>query len=497
MSRHLRAVALGLCLTAVATACQTPGFNEVRNPVAFNTPLAIPALNQGTLDGAGNRVFELEADESSSEFLPGKGTPTWGYNGHYLGPTLRAERGDRVKVRFLNHLGGATTVHWHGMHLPARADGNPHQLVEPGHTWEPEWTIDQPAATLWYHPHPHGKTQDHVYNGLAGLFVIDDDRHVSLPHKYGVDDIPVIVQDKRLSADGRMSLDDDGSPVGVLGHTIMVNGTVGPYQKVATERVRLRLLNASNARIYNFGFDDNRQFMLVGTDGGLLERPVATTRTQLSPGERAEIVAEMSPETKTVLKSYPPDLNSVVAPSAVGGGDTFEVLQLRADSSLAQSPRVPEKLADLPRATAEGAVKTRTFQLEGRTINGQRMDMNRIDHAVEVGTSEVWEVRNRNPFPHNFHVHDVQFRVLSIDGHAPPAEVAGRKDTIYLSPRHTYRLLLRFEDYTDPSTPYMFHCHLLLHEDEGMMGQFVVVEPGGKAGNTAHQPGAHQHKGHG
>lgn len=257
MSPHLRAVALGLCLTAVSTACQAPGFNEVTNPVAFNTPMAIPPLNQGTLDGLGNRVFELKAGEGSSKFLPDKATPTWGYNGPYLGPTLWAERGDHVKVRFSNHLSEATTVHWHGMHLPARADGNPHQLVEPRHAWEPEWTIDQPAATLWYHPHPHGKTEHHVYNGLAGLFVIHDGRYASLPHEYGVDDIPVIVQDKRLGADGRISLDNDGL-LGVLGHTILVNGTVGPYQKVATERVRLRLLNASNARIYNFGFDDNR-----------------------------------------------------------------------------------------------------------------------------------------------------------------------------------------------------------------------------------------------
>jgi FtsP/CotA-like multicopper oxidase with cupredoxin domain len=483
-------------LLVLTAACQSPATPEVAHTVAFDTPLAIPPIESGTLDGAGNRVFELRAEKGSREFLPGETTPTWGYNGSYLGPTLRANRGDHVKVKVTNELDEATTVHWHGMHLPARADGGPHQLVQPGHDWEPEWTINQPAATLWYHPHPHGQTGRHVYNGLAGLFIIDDGQAAMLPHDYGVDDVPLIVQDKRLDADGKMRLDDD-SLVGLLGHTILVNGTAGPYQEVRTDRVRLRLLNASNARIYNFGFDDSRRFSLVASDGGLLERPVALTRLQLSPGERAEIVVEMSPGTTAVLKSYPPDLDSAVPPATVGGGDTFEVLQLRAAASLAGSHDVPERLADPAPAAGDRVARTLTLTLEGRQINGRTMDMSRIDQVVEVGTSEIWEVRNQNPFPHNFHVHDQQFRVLSIDGRQPPPELAGRKDTVYLSPHHTYRLLLTFRDYTDPQTPYMYHCHLLLHEDEGMMGQFVVVEPGGRAEHPSPHAGAHEHRGRG
>ncbi|MGO1803006.1 MAG: multicopper oxidase domain-containing protein, partial [Microbacteriaceae bacterium] len=116
--------------------------------------------------------------------------------------------------------------------------------------------------------------------------------------------------------------------------------------------------------------------------------------------------------------------------------------------------------------------------LNGREINGEEMDMNRIDEVVHVGDTEVWEVRSTQPIPHSFHIHDVQFRVLSVDGQAPPPELAGPKDTIYLEPNRAYRLLVRFEDYADPTMPYMYHCHMLLHEDEGMMGQFVVIEPG-------------------
>ncbi|MDR0359596.1 MAG: multicopper oxidase domain-containing protein, partial [bacterium] len=201
-------------------------------------------------------------------------------------------------------------------------------------------------------------------------------------------------------------------------------------------------------------------------------------RVQLSPAERAEIVVDMAPGTTAMLKSYPPDLDSPLPPSSIGTDATFAVLQLRAAADLAPSPEVPAHLADLPDASAQTAVKTRTFELEGREINGHHMDMDRVDTVVEEGTSEIWEVRSMNPFPHSFHVHDQQFRILSIDGHSPSPELAGRKDTVLLSPQHKYRLLLSFQDYADPSTPYMYHCHLLRHEDQGMMGQFVVVPPG-------------------
>lgn len=177
-----------------------------------------------------------------------------------------------------NELTEATTVHWHGMHLPARFDGGPHQLIEPGQTWSPRWRIDQPAATLWYHPHPHGQTREHVNNGLAGMFILDDpDSKIAeqLPHEYGVDDIPLIVQDKRLDGDGEIQS-------GGLGEDILVNGTYAPYIDVTTQSVRLRLLNASVTRVFSFGFSDNRAFTMVGSDGGLLPAPVPLHRLLLS-----------------------------------------------------------------------------------------------------------------------------------------------------------------------------------------------------------------------
>jgi FtsP/CotA-like multicopper oxidase with cupredoxin domain len=341
--------------------------------------------------------------------------------------------------------------------------------------------VDQPAATLWYHPHPHGQTARHVYRGLAGLFIVDDpDAVTDLPGRYGVDDIPVIVQDRRLDDDNQLVEDHPPmSTVGIIGDVVLVNGTMSPYHEVTTEQVRLRLLNGSNARVYRFGFSDDRSFALVGTDGGLLAAPQATSRIQLSPGERAEVVVAVQPGERAVLRSYPPDLGVNFWDRRFSGGDdTLDILELRAAQQLAPSVPVPERLADVSRLAGVDAPVDRTFELSGFEINGRSMDMQRIDFAVHRDTTEVWEVVAVDGVPHNFHVHDVQFQILSVAGSAPPPELNGWKDTVYTPPRVPVRLALRFRDHADPLNPYMFHCHVLYHEDNGLMGQFTVVEPG-------------------
>lgn len=484
--------ALALTLAFALAGCGAiPGSVTPVDETEFTNELAIPPLAPSRVVD-GTRVFELTAQEGTTEFRQGVQTETWGFNGSYLGPTLRAERGERVAVEFTNELGEPTSVHWHGMHLPAAMDGGPHQEVEPGATWRPTWEIDQPAASLWYHPHPHGVTEEHVYRGLAGMFLLDDDasRAAALPQEYGVDDVPVIVQDKVFDDDGQLELSDDGSEPGTLGGTVLANGTVGAYHEVTTERVRLRLLNGSTARTNQLGFQD-RDMELVATDGGLLDTPVTLEQVRLAPGERAEVVVRLEPGETTRLHSFEADLGGVVVPFAMGGNDAFDVLELRAADQLTRSPEPawePSVHAAQDALHEDSAAATRTFELDDRQINGRRMDMGRIDEVVTEGDTEIWEVRSIVPMPHSFHVHDVQFRVLSVDGDAPPPELAGPKDTVYLEPNRTYRLLMRFDDYTDPDVPYMFHCHMLLHEDEGMMGQFVVVGPGQEAGTP---PGGH------
>ena len=483
------ALALAGCAPGGPTPVSTVG------EVDFSRPLAIPPLAESTVDADGVRTFELEARAGSSEFTEGVPSESWGFNGDYLGPTLVAERGEAVRVRVRNALEEATSVHWHGMHLPAAMDGGPHQPVEPGATWTPEWTVDQPAATLWYHPHPHGETARHVERGLAGLFLLHDEeeRSLGLPSEYGVDDVPVVVQDASFDDDGRRT-GRAGSFAGDLGDELLVNGTRAPYLDVAREVVRLRLLNASTARIYDFGLADERPMQLVASDGGLLAAPVDTASVRLSPGERAEVLVRLSPGERVVLRSTMTE-TAFGAPRAVasinGGLDAFDVLELRAAEALEAAPDAPERLAEIADFDPADVVAERSFRLSGFDINDRQMDMNRIDETVEVDTLERWRVENTSSMPHSFHVHDVQFRLESVDGAPPPPELAGWKDTIYLSPRTEYSLLLRFADYSDPETPYMYHCHLLWHEDRGMMGQFVVVQPGETArmseGTTQHE----------
>ncbi|GGX38215.1 multicopper oxidase family protein [Streptomyces fructofermentans] len=460
----------------------------------FVNEMAVPPLAPSRVEKDGTRVFDLRMRAGRTEFRDGRWTPTWGFDGTYLGPTLRAERGEKVRVRIRNGLDEASTVHWHGMHLPARMDGGPHTTIRPGAARSPHWTVAQPAATLWYHPHPHGATERHVQRGLAGMFILDDGRTaaLALPKRYGVDDLPVVVQDVRFDGDrfdhGRRIMQN----VGFLGDRTMVNGTLSPYREVADELVRLRLLNASTARTYSFGFPDGRDFSLIGTDGGLLERPAPMERLRLSPGERAEIVVRVRPGERAVLRSFPQDDYGDAWQRRFGGGDdSFDVLELRAAERLRPSPALPARLAEQETPDGGGAVRARHFDLRRSGINGRPMAMDRIDETVTRGATETWTVRNADGMPHNFHVHDVQFRVLEVNGAPPPAALRGPKDTVFLASGTTMKLALRFDGPADPTTPYMYHCHLLYHEDEGMMGQFAVVEKGQRAGTPS------EHTGHG
>jgi FtsP/CotA-like multicopper oxidase with cupredoxin domain len=485
--KPLKDIVLLASMSAVAilvlTACNSISTESNVGEYDFETPLEVPPLLEPEIDEEGRKIFDLAFNEGETELIPGMKTETWGLNGTYLGPTIRASRGDDVVVNVRNDLDETTTLHWHGMHLPARMDGGPHQMIEPDETWSPEWTIDQPAASLWFHPHMHGATADHVYRGAAGMFLIDDPEldDLGLPSEYGIDDIPLIVQDKQFHPDGKLDFSDRAlSNLGILGDEILVNGTYAPVFEANTSLVRFRVLNASNARFYNFGFDDDRQFDVIGSDTGLLTSPVSTERLQLSPGERAEIVVQVNRGDDVMLRSYEPDLQMDFWNERVNGGrDTFDILRIAGAQDLTQSPRLPDRLVEIADLVESDAAVTRIFELnDSSRINDQPMDMNRVDEVVEVNTTEIWEVTNASGMVHNFHIHLIHFQVLDIDGESPPAHLRGWKDTVFIPRGSTVRLIAEFKDYADPAVPYMYHCHILRHEDRGMMGQFVVVEPG-------------------
>jgi FtsP/CotA-like multicopper oxidase with cupredoxin domain len=437
------------------------------------------------------------------EFLPGQLTPTKGYNGDYLGPTLVVRSGSDVTLNVTNNIGVTTTTHWHGMHVPAVMDGGPHQRIEPGETWTASFPVLNRAATYWYHPHPHASlgqgvifdpasTGYQVYEGLAGMLIVEDGTSdmLPLPRSYGQDDIPLILQDRRFQADGSLMhfpsiFNPATDPALRKGDHFLVNGVEGPVLDVGAQVVRLRLLNASNARVYNLGFNDNRTFYQVVSDGGFLTAPVLLSRLVLAPAERAEILVDLGADDgRTVLlRSFNRENGTTFVPSPLQDPwDTadFDLLEIRVGPVTSGAVRtVPGGLAAVARIPTSDAVNAgdpRPFELNANPfgINGKRMDMTVIDERIRLGDTEVWEITNPNNQAHPFHAHGDSFQILSRDGASPQAHELGWKDVVLVRPFETVRIIKRFHDYADPASPYMFHCHILEHEDVGMMGQFVV-----------------------
>ena len=482
---------------ALAFPLYRSGRLEAKPSVAtFENTLPIPSLLEGRMEN-GQRIFDLSLQRGRHEFFTGVETPSAGINGDYLGPVLRMRRGDRVRFNVTNNMSEDSTLHWHGVHLPAKMDGGPHQVIKPGETWKPEFAIRQPASTQWYHSHMFHRTGVQVYYGLAGLFYIDDDESdaLGLPSDYGVDDIPLVLQDRAFNRDGSFSYlrSMHERMNGMRGDVMLVNGAPFPTHDVASRRMRLRLLNGSNARIYNLKFSDGRAMRQIASDGGLLEKPVTLRSLRLSPGERAEVIVEFSPGDAVVLQHEPlPQRRRrrgmMMGMMMMGGGDDqpFEIMRFTAKRPAKAKGDAPEHLVKVRSWNPAAAAKTRKMVLDmrmgpammsgnGFTINGKAMDMKRIDEKIRLGDVEIWEIRNDSPMPHPFHIHDIQFRILDRDGQHPPLNERGLKDTVLVESGETVRVITQFEDYADPKNPYMFHCHILEHEDGGMMGQFVVV----------------------
>jgi len=458
-------------------------------------PLRIPPLID-TRKQTG--PISLKAEVGSTDFFPGRASQTLGYNGSYLGPTLRVHRGDDVQMAVTNALGEDTTVHWHGLLIPSDVDGGPHQLVQPGATWRPTLPIRQPAATLFYHPHVHGRTAEQVYAGLAGLLIVTDDEEqaLRLPSDYGVDDLPLVLQDRQFE-DGLMVLPQGMMTImqGRRGDTFLVNGTTNAVARVPARLVRLRLVNGSNARIFDLSFGDGRSFHWIASEGGLLEKPVILRSLTLAPGERAEVLVDFSDGVPVELRTAPDSnlptmmgMTSRLQTSAAGVfGDHTNVLQFVPVPGNRRAGTIPDRLVQRENQRPSSVAQRRRFVLNmgmgmgmgmqggqgggmGASINGQAFDINRIDERVRLGDTEIWEVSGEM-MAHPFHIHGVQFEVLSRNGAKPLVRDQGNKDTVLV--KEPVELLVRFPQ-PAVNAPFMYHCHILEHEDSGMMGQFLT-----------------------
>lgn len=444
-----------------------------------------------TLSGT---TFNLNIKDTFAQIVDkGNQTITGGINGKIWGPTLFFNKGDVVRMNVKNGLNDSTTIHWHGMHLPAVMDGGPHQVIPPGSTWQPYWEVKNDAATYWYHPHLHEMTEEQITKGIGGLIIVRDEveSKLALPRTYGIDDIPLVLTDRDFNTSNQFT-------VVPYGDSMMVNGVLRPQYTIPAQVVRFRILNGALERSYNLGFSDGRNFQVITSDGGLLSAPVSLNRYILHAGERIEILIDCSNDIgKSLnLRAY----NSTL-PQNVAGGDLFpngpfanylarkdfDVLHINVGAKTSNPITViPTVLRTVTTIPASDAKITRSLTITDTNIVGNKgvsflinhklFDINYNNYDLPLNNTEIWEITSTSNFGHPFHIHDVEFNIISSGGVAPVAAQAGWKDVVFVPARSTVKFIAKFDDYADPLHPFMYHCHISLHEDDGMMGQFIVTD---------------------
>jgi FtsP/CotA-like multicopper oxidase with cupredoxin domain len=465
-------------------------------PGPFATPgrsLPMLALDRGVVDAAGTRSFSLAVQRASTQFRSGVDTATLGYNGALLGPALRLRAGEKTAIRVRNELAESTTVHWHGLVVPAEVDGGPHQPIAPGGLWQADFTVANTASTCWFHPHPHGATGRQVVSGLAGLLIVDDAAASPspLPETWGIDDVALVLQDKRFTAAGQIdyALTGGEALTGYSGDHLLVNGAFGPVWQAPRQWVRLRLLNGCNARTLALRLGNSASLLQVANEGGLLAAPVTRASVTLAPGERAEVLVDFSgaatgQEIALIARSVSDGMGMGMGLAMGTGSAASEVTALTIRVALArQSGAIaapPASLRAAPAVVPGVGAATRSFVLGGGmmgsafTINGRSFDIGRIDFAPRAGTVEVWQFINATAMAHPMHVHGVRMSLLARDGLAPAAHERGPRDTFVVEAMQTVTVAVQTAALAS-ATPLMLHCHILEHEDAGMMSQFVTV----------------------
>lgn len=437
--------------------------------------------------------FNLTLNRSSKSFWKGATTPTLGYNqDRFWGPTLIFNKGDQVQIDVTNNTDEETTAHWHGLHVPAAQDGGPHQVIKPGRTWSPSFKVMNNAGTFWYHPHAHGLTQKQITLGAGGFLIIKDQEEakLDLPRTYGVDDIPLALTSRRFQrGTDKFTHDGDNDK---YGDYELVNGTLDAQVKVPAQMVRLRLLNVEIERGYELGFSDNRTFYMIATDGGLVKKPVPLKRIMLMPGERTEILVDLSKDavgSSLDLRSF-----NYGHPFGFPGGENqtsgmngsllnnrnFNVLHLNVEPPMANAVMgLPDRLASNRYWTEADVTHRRSVNItDGQpgsnfTFDNESYSMHKVNQTVRLGAVEEWTINNNEVFGHAFHVHDVHFNIISRSSGPVPAYEQGWKDTLYIPRGESVSFIAKFEDFAGED-PYMYHCHMSNHEDDGLMGEFVV-----------------------
>ena len=457
--------ALGASQVAFGWGSTTPSVTH------FAMALPVPATLAPTSTDATTDYYTLTEKQASVPMIPGVLTPAWTYNGTVPGPTIVARSGRQVKVHVVNTLAEATSTHLHGAHVPSGSDGGPMDLVQPGSSYDYLYPNNQSGRMQWYHDHAMDVTAKHVWNGLAGVYLIKDAQEDALNLPSGAQDVPLAIMDRNFNADGTMPYTDG------KGNVTLVNGAAFPYFKVTARKYRFRVLNASNISNYDLHLSNGATMVQVGNEAGLLRAPAGATDIPLAPAERADIIVDFS---KVAVGTSVRLTNGGSSSGYSWNGDTYgdggDIMRFDVTGTATDTSVVPASLRSITPLDKAAATVTRTFTLgqdrnNGWTINGLAYDMNRVDVAAKLGSTEIWKFDNRSGTDHPMHLHDINFQVLDVNGAAPSAANSGWKETVDVPKWGSATIIVRWDDYTGR---YVFHCHKLEHEDNRMMGNIQV-----------------------
>lgn len=434
--------------------------------------LPIPPL----LESRRGQPLFLTMQRAHWAFSGERKTAVWGVNGRYLGPTVKVFSGDDVKLIYSNRLNEPVSMTISGLQVPGPLMGGAARIISPGTDWSPVLPVRQAAATCWYHANTPNRMAPHVYQGLAGLWLVEDSvsKALPIPNHYGVDDFPLIIQDKRLDNFG-VPIYNPPSSGGFVGDTLLVNGVQNPFIEVSRGWVRLRLLNASNSRRYLMRLSDGRPMHVIASDLGFLPAPMAVNQMSLAPGERREVLIDMSQggdvtltagEAATLMER----LRGFFEPSSILV--STQILTLKPTGLLPLvTNNLPMRL--LPDNIITGSIsRTREFRLGDSLpgINGAMWDMTRTDVQTQEGRCERWIIHADSP--QSFHIQGVMFLVRSANGAPPAVEDSGWKDTVWVD--GDVELLVYFTQSSSAAFPFLYYSHTLEMADRGSTGQLVV-----------------------
>lgn len=492
---------------------------DPRQPTNFTNPLRLPSDNGllGLFEPSSN--FTMTAKAIDHEIIPGNMAKLQVYEveqtgKRYFNPILKLRTGSDFETTFKNELSEHSIIHWHGLHVDGKNDGHPADVIEHGATYPYNFQVRNRSATYWYHPHPHNLTARQVYSGLASLFIVEDEEENQLRNALdltlGETDIPLIIQDRRFNSDGSFAYNPNRSEffMGFLGNVILANLTVKPFLDVSTRVYRFRILNGSNARNYRLAFlkgSERLPFYVIGNDGGLVDRPYPVTEAIISTAERLDVLLDLRDRQEgdvVFLKSLGVNLTpnhpggmggheGHLQSGGLGSEEEFFILKLNVKNRVIYDKSILPALSSITSINTNGAA-TRPFLLSGTTtqwfINDWTFKINQVPVSVSKDTIEIWEISNSLiSMPHPMHLHGFQFQVLerinspsrirnlAVDSQGRLPTDKGWKDTVLVWPAERVRVAIDFSHPFPGEQLYLFHCHILEHEDGGMMINYRVV----------------------